>query len=373
MMKQILILNWRDPQSPLEGGAERFTKKYAQHWSKQGHDVTWITNSFPQSQAKEVIDGVTYIRIGPELDGSLFKYIVQYPIYLFKTVLFASKFIKEQKVDIVIDEIHGLPFFTPLFSNKRNILLVCEVAGKIWDKMFPFPVNVVGKYLEKLVYSFYKNSEIWAISENTKNNIQEIIPNTSVRVIELGIDENQEILQKIKNVKKTTYPSAVFLARLVKMKGIETAIYATEKIIQEFPDFKLFVIGDGTQDYKKHLKNLVTTLQLDTHIEFLGKVSEVDKFRYLKKAHFLFHPSYKEGFGLTVLEAGLVGTPTLARKGSSMDSLIQNGHSGYLFSQENEVQNYVQEIVNNNDTLAKHSFEFARKKLWVNVFKAEVL
>ena len=170
-MKRILILNWRDPKSPLEGGAERFTKKYAEYWAEQGNKVYWLTNSFKGSKNKETINKVEYIRVSPSLNGRLISYIFKYPIFLIKSIIEAKKIIKKQNIDIIIDEIHGLPFFSPLFSKKRNILLTCEVAGPIWDKMFPFPINVFGKLSEKLIYRLYENTEIWAISNNTKKNI----------------------------------------------------------------------------------------------------------------------------------------------------------------------------------------------------------
>ena len=72
-------------------------------------------------------------------------------------------------------------------------------------------------------------------------------------------------------------------------------------------------------------------------MEFLGKVSESDKYEILARSHFLIHPSYKEGFGLTVLEAGLVGTPTIARAGSSMDELIKNSVSGLIFQSDGQI------------------------------------
>lgn len=366
---KILILNWRDPKSPLEGGAERFTKKYGEFWASLGHEVFWLTNSFVGGKDKEVIEGINYIRISPALSGTLLSYLFNYPIFLFKSVLFAHNFIKKENVSLVIDEIHGLPFFTPLYSKARNVLLTCEVAGPIWDKMFPFPINIIGKTLEKFIYQIYRNTEIWAISDNTKNNILELLSGKKIKVIDLGVDENKEILAEIKDVKKTTYPSAVFLARLVKMKGIETAIEATAEIVKVYPGFKLFVVGDGEEFYKKFLFSLVTSLKISKNVVFLGKLSEIKKYEYLKKAHFLFHPSYKEGFGLTVLEAGLVGTPSLIRKGSSLDALVAEGKTGYKFESIDDILYITKNILGKNySKLSNETNLYAKKRTWEAIF-----
>jgi len=368
---KILIINWRDPLSPLEGGAERFSQKYAEFWASTNNQVFWLTNAFENAPQTENLQGVTYIRLSPKLDGSLRTYILAYPVYVLKTIWFAHKFIQKQNIDIVIDEIHGLPFFTPLFSKARNILLVCEVAGPIWDKMFPFPINVIGRWLENSIYHMYKQTEIWAISDNTKQNIQDILPGKKVSVIKLGIDDTKLLLTKITTIKKTSHPSAVFLARLVKMKGIETALHATATLVEDYPDFILYIIGKGESEYTQHLTVLVEQLNITKNVVFLGRLSELEKFSFLKQAHFLFHPSYKEGFGLTVLEAGLVGTPAIVRSGSSLDALINTGSNGYMFTDDSEIAILFKKSYKNEQykKLSRGAYENAHSHLWPNILK----
>src|SRR3990172_13031350 len=160
----ILILNWRDPKNPRSGGAEVVTEKYASYWAGQGHNLTWIANTFPGCNLSEETNNVKYLRVGPSLGYSVSGLMATYPVFLFNAIRQAKKIIRENKIDLVIDEIHGLPFFTPLYSKTRNAMLVCEVAGPIWDKMFPFPINILGKLTEKLIYYIYRNTETWAIS-----------------------------------------------------------------------------------------------------------------------------------------------------------------------------------------------------------------
>ncbi len=371
MKKKIIILNWRDPKSPLEGGAERFTKEYAQHWVKKGYEVFWLTNTYKNSKQGEVVDGVTYLRIGPSLDGSLLRYLFFYPLFLVHAMWTAYLLIKKHNIDIVIDEIHGLPFFTPFFSKARNILLVCEVAGPIWDKMFPFPINIVGKNIEKLIYHFYKHTEIWAISDNTKKNIKALQPQANAKVIDLGVTEDKKIIQKASKVRKTSFPSAVFVARLVKMKGIESALLSVADIVKVLPDFKLYVMGSGQAEYESYLRDLVKRKNIESNVEFLGHVDGYPKFEVIKKSHFLLHPSYKEGFGLTVIEAGLVGVPAIIRSGSSLDALVKDGYNGFRFNRDNQIANiFIKNYQDKTHTkLSKNAETNARKYLWPDVLQ----
>ncbi|KKP80025.1 MAG: Glycosyltransferase, family 4, partial [Candidatus Levybacteria bacterium GW2011_GWB1_35_5] len=84
---------------------------------------------------------------------------------------------------------------------------------------------------------------------------------------------------------------------------------------------------------------------------------------------FLIHPSFKEGFGLTVLEAAASGTPTIARQGSSMDELIESGKNGLLFSTDTQISKLFIKYFDNvkYQKLAKNALEMSRKYDWKQI------
>ena len=363
----ILILNWRDLANPSSGGAERITQKYAKHWISKGHSVFWISNKFSGGAANEVMDGIQIMRVGPALTRNALQNLAFFPIFFFLVILKAFILLYSKKISLIIDEIHGVPFFTPLFFSQRKILLVCEVAGEIWDKMWPFPINSIGKRLERGIYQLYGKTEMWAISENTKKDILELNSRALVKILPLGVDDYSRFLGQ----KKKNYYRAVFLARLVEMKGIEIAIDATKKIVQQYPQFQLIVVGRGTHEYMKKLERKIAELKIKKHVIFKGFVSENEKFELLRNSDFLFHTSYKEGFGLTVLEAGLVGTPSIIKAGSSLEELVTNDEDGFIITSADEVADaYIQSI--QQKIIARLS-QKARKKaeryLWPTVLK----
>ena len=323
---KILILNWRDPSNPKSGGAENVLEQYAGHWISQGHQVWWLGNRYKGSKSVDNFAGINIIRIGPNLSFyDTLLMLITYPAFFVQASIYIFRLVQKERFDLVIDAIHGLPWFTPLYLRNKIALFVCEVAGPIWDKMYPYPINLIGNILERIVYKIYQKCEIWAISQSTRRDILNINPNLHVSVLPLGID-----VSKFKPAKKFPFPSAVFVARLVKMKGIESALTAAKQIAQKLPNFKLFVVGGGNADY-------VTKLDHRSYVEHVGRVSDAERNKLYARCHFLIHPSYKEGFGLTVLEAGASGTPTIARKGSSMDELIEHGISGLLFDHDDQI------------------------------------
>ncbi len=326
---KILILNWRDLLNSKSGGAEVITTRYALSWIKRGHQVWWISNEFSKSKKSQKVDGINYLRFGPALDGHWITWLWKYPFFLIRAIMMAKRLIAEKKIDLVIDEIHGLPFFTPLFCKIPKVLLVCEVAGPIWHRMYRWPINWIGFYLERFIYQFYKNIKIWAISQNTKADILAIIPKANVDILPLGIDPKLPKKISIRQ-RKFRQPTAIFVARLVKMKGIELAIESIAEIKKQLPDIRLLVIGRGEELYENSLKTKVISLNLSQHVQFLGYVDESTKYELMGKSHFLLHPSYKEGFGLTVLEAGLVETAAIVKGGSSLDELINSKIDGWV-------------------------------------------
>lgn len=66
-------------------------------------------------------------------------------------------------------------------------------------------------------------------------------------------------------------------------------------------------------------------------VEYMGEVDFDQKIDLLSKAICNLHPtSFREPFGLTVIEAAYCGTPTLAINRGSMPELIENGRTGLL-------------------------------------------
>src|SRR6266498_3127303 len=105
----ILIFSWRGPKHPNAGGAEISTHEHAKGWVKAGHRVTLFTSYFPNSKKEEVIDGIEVKRYGRQMFGVQWEAFVW---YLFKP---------HEKFDLVIDEFHGIPFFTPLYVKVKKM------------------------------------------------------------------------------------------------------------------------------------------------------------------------------------------------------------------------------------------------------------
>lgn len=316
---RILILNWRDIKTPSSGGAEILTHEIARRLVKLSNQVIQFSSYFNGAAKEEIIDGVKIIREGHSDLRTLF-FSVQ-----FRAFLYYKR--EHKKFDVVIDEIHGMPFFTPWYVRGKKIVLICEVASDLWIKSFGLFFGTLGRLIEKFYFLYiYTSTHFMAISQSTRNDLlANGVDKNRVTVLPMGINIPKNARYGRKE-KKTTF---VFVGRLVPAKGIEDALIAIKKIKEQNRNCKLWVIGKG--DTSK-LQDLCNKLKINDLVTFFGFVEEEKKFSLLSRAHLLIHPSVKEGFGLTIPEAGFAGTPVIAYDSPGLRDIVKNNKNGILLS-----------------------------------------
>ena len=310
---RILILNWRDLTHPRAGGAELVTMEHAKGWVKKGHRVTWLTGWYG-GKKEELVDGVHIVRRA----GSL-------TIYLYAI---AYLFINGRLFDVIVDEAHGFPFFSPLFTKTPVVLFIHEIAGEIWDYMFPFPKNIIGKFLESTYFRLYKKCYVWTDA-----------PSTVDELVERGIPRNRCFAIPCPIVypnptkilfHKEINPTFIFVSRVVRMKGIEEVIKAFSFICREKPKSKLWIVGGGEDAYVNELKTMIVEYGIEKNVSWYGIVTEAKKYELMSRAHLLLHASVKEGWGLVVLEAASVGTPAVVYNVSGLKDVVCDKQTGIV-------------------------------------------
>lgn len=310
---KILILNWRDNGHLKAGGAELVTMEHAKGWVECGHSVTWLTSFYKGAKKDEIIDGVYMMR----RSGSLLIYVWGFFYTLFRG----------QKYDVIIDEIHAIPFFTPLSTKTKKIAFIHEVAGQIWDYMAPFPLNKIGKMFERFYFPLYRHIPFWTDAPSTINELNQMgIPKKNIIAIPCPISRHISLSKG----KKELTPTFIFVSRVVAMKGIEDVIKAFGFIVKELQHAKLYIVGGGEESYLNSLKKLIREHNLDKSIIFLGKVNENKKIEYMNKSHILLHASIKEGWGLVVLEAASQGTPAVVYNVAGLRDVVKNKKTGIV-------------------------------------------
>jgi len=314
----ILIFSWRGPKHPFFGGAEQVTFHHASAWAKAGHRVYLFTSSFVAALPTEVISGVTIIRQGWQYFGVQFLGMLWY------------FFGRHPKFDLVVDEIHGLPFFTPLYVSGKKLGYVHEVAQKVWAlNPWPKPFNlipaVLGKLGEPLIYQLlYRHIPFMTVSPSTQSDLRRWGV-SNVTVINNGVTLPETLPQ----VAKESLPTFIFLSALAKDKGVEDALKSFSYIKKQLPQARFWVVGKGDPAYVAYLRRLCG----DLPVKFWGYVSEKEKFTLLAKAHIIIFPSVHEGWGLVIIEANAVGTPAVVYPSAGLVDSTVDGQTGLITKQ----------------------------------------
>lgn len=121
-------------------------------------------------------------------------------------------------------------------------------------------------------------------------------------------------------------PVAISVARLSPEKDFSTLLRAVWILIQDVPEFRLQIVGDGPE--REHLRTLCRDLKLDGHIEFLGECSDVQQ--RLARAGFFVSATLTEGISLTLLEAMATGLPVVTTRVGGNPEVVQDGRTGRL-------------------------------------------
>lgn len=321
----ILILSWRDIKNPKSGGAEVLTHEISKRWVKMGHQVTVFSSSFSNSLSLEIIDGVRIIRKGHPDTRYLF-YSVHFLAFLYYLQ-------NGNKFDAVVDEIHGIPFFTPWYVKGKKVVLICEVASDLWGKMFGVFFGTLGRLMEEFyLRRVYKNIPYLTISESTKSELlKEGVLERNITILPMGLT----IPKMIKKTIKEKDPTLIFVGRLSKSKGVEDAISALAKVSETYKKAKLWIVGSGDKSYIEFLRKMVKKCKMESKVTFFGFVSQEKKFELMGRSHILVAPSIKEGWGLTVPEAGFVGTPAVGYNVEGLRDVIIDGKTGVLTLKNN--------------------------------------
>lgn len=314
----ILVLSWRDPKHPMSGGAEQVMHEHMKGWISAGHKVTLFASAFGGKKT-EVLDGVTIIRQGRQILGVHLKACIWYITG------------KHENFDLVVDQFHGIPFFTPLYVRAKKLAVVQEVARNVWLKNhLPSPFNwifgIVGYVTEPLYYLFYKNVPFMTGSASALKDLESIgISAKQITIVPHGVK-----LSLPKHLpQKEKVQTIIFLGAIAKDKGIEDALKAFS-ILSKSGNYQFWVVGKAGEMYLSEVKRITDQLGLTKNTIFWGFVSEQKKFELLSKAHIMINPSAHEGWGLVNIEANSVETPVIAYPSAGLVDSVKNNESGII-------------------------------------------
>ena len=142
--------------------------------------------------------------------------------------------------------------------------------------------------------------------------------------------------------KVSTNAPLMFLGRLDKIKGAHTAIKVAKAMGNQ-----LILAGNipDTPDNFAYYKSEIEPLIDNKQIVYAGALNDDEKNKYLGQAKALLFPiEWDEPFGMVMIEAMACGTPVIAFKKGAVPEVVEDGVTGFIVNDINEMENAVNAI-----------------------------
>lgn len=310
----ILLVNWQDRLNPQAGGAEVHLFEIFRRLAARGHRVRLVCSGWAGAPAREMVDGIEVHRFGTR---SSFTLVGRSAV---------RRMLRDERPDLVVEDINKLPLFLAGLTDLPFYVIIPHLFGStIFHEAGLAPATLVW-LAERPIPRAYRRAEFHAISESTGGDlVARGVPRERIRVIHPGVDASH--FTPAPGARNPT-PSFLYLGRLKRYKGVETAIRALSVARGARPDLTLDIAGTG--DDRPRLETLVGQLGLRDAVRFHGFVTEARKLELLRSTWANVFPSPKEGWGITIIEAAACGTPSLASDSPGLRDSVRDGETGYL-------------------------------------------
>jgi glycosyltransferase involved in cell wall biosynthesis len=116
------------------------------------------------------------------------------------------------------------------------------------------------------------------------------------------------------------------VGRLSLEKGVDIFLHAVAQVLNNLPDTKFVVVGDGPE--RNSLERMVDDLKLRGSVSMLGRRDDMPSV--YRSFDIMVSPSRQEGLPIAILEGMASGLPIIATAVGEVPTLIRDGDTGVL-------------------------------------------
>lgn len=330
--RSILLLSWEYPPLVV-GGLARHVYDLSQALVRLGHEVHIVTSSVEGLPDYELDHGVHVHRIQclqPHTDiffdwvGSLNFAMVHY--------------VKKLTRKIQFDFIHAHDWLVGVaakaLKNQLNIPLLVTIHATEHGRNNGIHTDLQYEINQKEWELTHEADQIIVCSEYMREELQTVfsLSQEKITVIPNGVDMSMFLAPATHFV--TTNQFTIFsVGRLVKEKGYQTLIEAAKQLKEKNVQLKFVVAGKGPmlEDYVQQINEL----DLISHIEFIGYISDEERNAWFRQCDATVFPSLYEPFGIVALESLAAGKATIVANTGGLASIIRHNENGVLFEPGN--------------------------------------
>lgn len=345
-----------DTYPPFINGVSTSVLMLKSALERLGHTVYVVTVN-NESSIKYNRDDPTVLRI-PAIPVGIYDYRLSGP-YPVK----ALKIIKEWNLDVIHSHTEfGIGILARVAAKKYNIPLVHTYHTQYDDYIKEVTHGYFSNQIDKLIQYFAlfycdkTATELIVPMKKTYDQFKEQYKvERTVHIIPTGLEverfylenANTDLIKQIRkeyNINKNDF-ILLYLGRVAKEKSVDYILKEMPPLMEKYKNFRFMVVGGGPEE--DYLKELAEKLNISDRVIFTGKVPYDDVPSYYHVGSAFITASVTETQGLTTIEAMAASCPTLCINDPAFSKVIENELDGFLFNDQKEMINYIEELINN--------------------------
>lgn len=253
------------------------------------------------------------------------------------TISEVKRVIKEQKPDLIHSHDMRAGFIASMSSFK--IPIVSHIHNNAFDSRgfslksaAYFFAAIRAKYIFWVSESAYKGYIFHKFFKNKSEILNNIVDYSS-------------LVERAKLDSNTYEYDIVYVGRFVYAKNPERLISVFDKILKRIPNCKIGIAGEG--QLLVEAKELAKKLNIDDKVDFLGYLE--NPLKLIRDSRVLIMTSRYEGMPMVALEAMAMGTPIVSTPVDGMMKLVDNGETGFLCDDDEEMVNCICKIIKDKE------------------------
>lgn len=341
---KISILHYAGP--PVVGGVESTIYHHARLLKRKGYQV-----SISAGRGAAFDDSIEFISL-PEVDSrhpeverisdqlALGEVTEDFINLRDKLTNILSTSLSDTNILIVHNAVtlhKNLPLTAALkqIADQQKLRLIAWCHDFAWQDSLYTPDLHPG-YPWDLLKTNWEGVDYVAVSEHRQRRLAELlgVPPSNIQVIQPGVDAVQ-FLNLSPSLQKFSYQNRIFEsdpiillpARITRRKNIEFAVQVVSHLKIRYSNVALIISGPPGPHNPKNIEYLDSLLgmrdsqNLNQNIHFVYQLNGADEIfnapdefiaGLYRISDLVIFPSFREGFGIPVLEAGLVKIPIFA-------------------------------------------------------------
>jgi glycosyltransferase involved in cell wall biosynthesis len=311
------------------GGAERWYRNLGERLAADGHEVTYLTLRQWESGERAEVEGVRVVTAGPRMDLYVDGRRRVLPPLVFGAGVLWHLLRHGGRYDVV--HTASFPYFSllaaALVRPLRRFRLVVDWhevwTGDYWREYLGAVGGRIGQAVQALCLRVPQRA--FCFSQLHARRLRAAPVNGDLTVLEgeyAGPLEPRE--------PAAAEPLVVFAGRHIPEKRVPALVPALALLRERMPELRGEVLGDGPE--REEVLRLRSRYGLDDALDVPGFVSAERVESALARALCMVLPSRREGYGMVVIEAAALGTPSVvvADPDNAAADLVSDGENGYV-------------------------------------------